>query len=88
MDSITRLNATLKGRYEIERRLSAADDPAIYLAEDLVAGEPVRVVVLEHGEFPGAPWVQTIRGVRVMVGPEVPRSVADLVENMDGNRLP
>ncbi|MFI5244827.1 MAG: protein kinase, partial [Gemmatimonadales bacterium] len=47
MDAITRLNAALAGRYEIERELGAGGMATVFLAEDLKHKRKVALKVLK-----------------------------------------
>jgi tetratricopeptide (TPR) repeat protein len=89
---LERLNATLAGRYTVERELGRGGMASVWLARDLRHERPVAIKVL-RAELAGAIGVDRfLREIRLTAALQHPHIVpvldSGLVEDGEGNRLP
>src|SRR5262245_15492916 len=89
---LERLNATLAGRYTVERELGRGGMASVWLARDLRHQRPVAIKVL-RAELAGAIGVDRfLREIRLTAALQHPHIVpvldSGLVEDAEGNRLP
>jgi len=89
---LERLNATLVGRYTVERELGRGGMASVWLARDLRHERPVAIKVL-RAELAGAIGVDRfLREIRLTAALQHPHIVpvldSGVLENAEGNQLP